>query len=939
MREGDRAEGGPRLGPSSTLVAKGGTVAAAALRRGGAWALSGHKARLIAAAALFAALLLLALRAEAEPLGSITQLPSPAGCVTERGSGGLCADGRSVDDPVAVAASADGKSVYVVSASSDGVAALSRNPTTGVLTQAAGVAGCVTERGSGGTCKDGTALDDPTGIAISPDGKSVYVTSQGADGLAVFSRNTTTGELSQLPAGPGTNLTGCVTERGSGGDCADGRALEDTVSVAVSGDNKNVYVASRADDGIAVFSRNLTTGALTQLPTGVGTNLQGCITDRGSGGSCTNGRELEDPTAIASIGSNVYVTSGAADGISVLKRAANGALTQSLGLDGCITERGSGGTCTSGKALDDPISITATATAVYVGSDAADGVAVLRRNTTTGVLSQAVGPEGCITERGSGTDCIDGRAVAGPVGIAVPKDGKSAYVASRTADGLSAFSRNPTTGALTQLGGSAGCVTEKDFEDCADGDLIENPTGVVATGDNKGVVLAVDGPDGVSVFARKNAVFKGELSQLGGTAGCVSETGTGGACADGKGLSGAVGVAASADGKNVYVASPQSDAVAVFSRNTTTGQLTQLAGTAGCISETGSAGQCGDGKALDGAYSVAVSPDGKSVYIASGVSDAVAVFSRNTTNGVLTQLGGTAGCFSLTGSGGQCGLGRGLNNARAVTVSGDNKNVYAVGFLSDAIALFARNTTTGALTPLAGNARCISETGSGGACINGKALDAPHAIVVAPDGKSAYVASDASDAVAAFSRNLTSGALSQLGGTAGCISETGTAGQCTDGRALNEPRSVAVSADNKNVYAATRASSAIANLARNTTTGQLSQAPGTTGCISETGTGGTCSDGRFLSGAHGVAVFGSVNVYASADQADSVDAFARNATSGMLGQLPGRAGCISETGHGGACQDGRALLDPNGIAVSADGKNVYVASFFSSAVAVFSRAP
>ncbi len=59
------------------------------------------------------------------------------------------------------------------------------------------------------------------------------------------------------------------------------------------------------------------------------------------------------------------------------------------------------------------------------------------------------------------------------------------------------------------------------------------------------------------------------------------------------------------------------------------GALTQLAGTDGCVSETGTGGVCADGKALDGAISVAVSRDGKHVYVASSISDAVAVFSRN----------------------------------------------------------------------------------------------------------------------------------------------------------------------------------------------------------------------------------------------------------------------------------------------------------------------
>ena len=86
-------------------------------------------------------------------------------------------------------------------------------------------------------------------------------------------------------------------------------------------------------------------------------------------------------------------------------------------------------------------------------------------------------------------------------------------------------------------------------------------------------------------------------------------------------------VAVSPDGKSVYAASADSDAVARLVRNTTTGAVTQPAGTAGCVSETG-AGPCADGHGLDGARSVAVSADGKSVYVTSLRSNAVARFNR-----------------------------------------------------------------------------------------------------------------------------------------------------------------------------------------------------------------------------------------------------------------------------------------------------------------------
>ena len=47
---------------------------------------------------------------------------------------------------------------------------------TGDLTQPAGAAGCVSETGAG-PCADGHGLDSPTSVAVSADGKSVYVAS------------------------------------------------------------------------------------------------------------------------------------------------------------------------------------------------------------------------------------------------------------------------------------------------------------------------------------------------------------------------------------------------------------------------------------------------------------------------------------------------------------------------------------------------------------------------------------------------------------------------------------------------------------------------------------------------------------------------------------------------------------------------------------------
>jgi DNA-binding beta-propeller fold protein YncE len=70
----------------------------------------------------------------------------------------------------------------------------------------------------------------------------------------------------------------------------------------------------------------------------------------------------------------------------------------------------------------------------------------------------------------------------------------------------------------------------------------------------------------------------------------------------------------------------------------------QKPGAAGCLSMIGF---CERGEDLDGASSVAVSPDGQNAYVAAGESDAVAIFDRepsptprpDTASPILSALG------------------------------------------------------------------------------------------------------------------------------------------------------------------------------------------------------------------------------------------------------------------------------------------------------------
>jgi DNA-binding beta-propeller fold protein YncE len=417
------------------------------------------------------------------------------------------------------------------------------------------------------------------------------------------------------------------------------------------------------------------------------------------------------------------------------------------------------------------------------------------------------------------------------------------------------------------------------------------------------------------------AAAVGDLTQKAGPAGCISELGTA-PCADATAVSGAFSVTVSPDGTSTYVASATSNAIAVFNRGAD-GTLTQK----GCLSDTG-AGPCVDATALAGAASVAVSPDGKNAYAASATSSAVAVFDRGA-DGTLTQRIGTAACISDAGAP-PCFDATALAQPISVTLSPDGKSAYVASSVSDAVAVFDR-AADGTLTQKPGPAGCIAETAAAG-CTDGTGLDGARSVTVSADGKNAYAASDASDAVAVFDR-AADGTLTQKPGPAGCIAETAAAG-CTDGTGLDGARSVTVSADGKNAYAASATSNAVAVFDR-AADGTLTQKPGPAGCIAETAAAG-CADGAALVIASSVTVSpDGRSAYAASAGSAAVAAFDR-AADGTLTQKPGPAGCIAETAAAG-CADGAGLGGAAAVTVSSDGRSAYAASPAGNAVAVFDR--
>lgn len=431
----------------------------------------------------------------------------------------------------------------------------------------------------------------------------------------------------------------------------------------------------------------------------------------------------------------------------------------------------------------------------------------------------------------------------------------------------------------------------------------------------------------------------GTLAQLPGQDGCVADRSTAGhGCAPARALKGPApflgseAIAMSPNGKNVYVASSKSDAITIFERDTKKGALSQPPGEAGCIAESGRGG-CATAVGLVHPNSVAVSPDGKNVYATAVGSNAVTTFARDPATGALSQASDGSGCIANAAATG-CTTGRALDGADVVAVSPDGENVYVGAFFGNAVAVFDRDPSSGALTQPPDSTGCVVNSTTAG-CTTGLALGAPEGMAVSGDGNNVYVATAVSNAVAILTRDPSTGALSQASDGTGCIANSATTG-CTTGTQLAGANAVAVSPDDGDVYVTSLISDSLTSFTRTATTGQLAQKSGTSACVIYVLAVG-CSLGRALNAPEGLTASpDGANVYAAAFKSNAVVVLNRNANTGAVIQKSGRGGCLT-TSNIPDCRHARALVNVSSLALSPDSRYLYAAAFKSNAVTVFKR--
>jgi hypothetical protein len=460
----------------------------------------------------------------------------------------------------------------------------------------------------------------------------------GAAGTAWAGQTATTTTTPSARLG-GLTLEGCVATGSAAVGCVNVPGGTDTVplGVAVSPDGHSVYVA--AGDRVEHFFA-AANGALT---------YDGCVSDDGSGGACADIPGTATPllsalaVAVSPDGRSVYVASGGGDNpedatVSHFFAAAQGQLSW----DGCVSDSGLGGAC------------AALPSVALLGLN---GIAVSPNGAVYAVSSEGVSHfyaapqgqltwDGCLGYMAAGCTAVPSSAFSGPNSIAVSANAKSVYVTSGGAAGgaVSHFFVAPQ-GQLTW----DGCVSDGGTGgSCANvpgsGSPLELADAVAVSADGKSVDVASS--DGV--VSHLFAAAQGQLSWDG----CVSDGGSGGSCADipgnGSPLSGADSVALSADGRSAYVGADGSSAISVFSV-AAQGQLTYQS----CVSDAGGNG-CADapGSPLGGAFDIALSNDGLSLYVASPGSGSVAHFTTSgATAPVLSSLAVRPSAFTVAAGG------------------------------------------------------------------------------------------------------------------------------------------------------------------------------------------------------------------------------------------------------------------------------------------------
>jgi DNA-binding beta-propeller fold protein YncE len=372
-------------------------------------------------------------------------------------------------------------------------------------------------------------------------------------------------------------------------------------------------------------------------------------------------------------------------------------------------------------------------------------------------------PAGCISS--SVAPCVTGESVTSVNQVALSPDGRQLYAVSPSDSSLTIFDRDPATAKLKQR---SQCFRYDALHGCENGFILDGATAVTVSPDGKNVYVAATGTDGwLEIFDRAadGSLTEKHPPNCFGMGGCQSPNG---------GLIGPQALAVSPDGASLYVATFKG--LLIFDRHAD-GTLAQRPGNEGCITGVSVTG-CVTEPNLQGLTDIAISPDGKNVYVGAQQSDKIMTYTR-AANGSLARTG----CVSVTVDAGCVMSDQLVGNSYGLAVSPDGKNVYSAsrstGAEPSGVAVLQRAATTRFLWP----SGCGAD--SGAACSHGVGLGVTADVAVSADGGSVYAATGTG--IAMFDR-----------GAAGDLTQQGR----ITAAGLGSPWAIAISPDGHGVYTA-----------------------------------------------------------------------------------------------------------------------------------------
>jgi DNA-binding beta-propeller fold protein YncE len=497
-----------------------------------------------------------------------------------------CGTGKGLYGASAVAVSPDGANVYVaggvagadVAKSYGAVAILKRDPASGSISEVNCLSSDGTDHrdGASGACAPEPSLLGADGVAVSPDGKTVYVSSSSSASIVAFSRDPATGGLTRLGCFQGTPRPGAP--------CGSANLFSSTSSPLVSANDSALYVAAPLSGAVSALDAS----DRLRTPAGIVPALPAAPSGASESSTATGtGSSAPADSSTPSLGTTSSTTP--ASPTPSLSAIFTSSIVGDELLNPCIAVNGLDGACSVGVATDGLGELALSPDGKQVYGAASESAAIdVFAPAAGGGLSET----GCVMQSAPHGLCSSDQSLSKPGDLAVSPDGKNVYAADTqgeySGDKVDVLSRNATTGALA----SEGCVQFAPKPEPKDEE--EEP----AETEEEDEEEAKPAPKG-----------KGKRARAADAGGCSASA---------AGLANVDVVAVSGDGSSVYAIGGGS--AAIFTRNPSTGGLSE----ASCAENEDP--RCTNVPTLKGVSGAAISPDGHQVYVVSQGSDAVMVF-------------------------------------------------------------------------------------------------------------------------------------------------------------------------------------------------------------------------------------------------------------------------------------------------------------------------